>query len=84
MDSHLHNLLLYKHDTYVFLDANVNLLKINNCQNAARYLETIYSNGFLQKIGKATRIQGQGESYSLIDHITVYTNCITVVNLVQF
>ena len=55
MDSHLHNLLLYEHDTYVFLDATVNLLKINNCQNAARYLETIYSNGFFTKNWKGNK-----------------------------
>ena len=73
IDTHLHNLSLFEHDTYVFLDANINLLKINNCQNATRYLETIYSNGFLQKIGKATRIHG--EQYSLIDHI-MYKTCI--------
>ena len=34
----------------------------------ARYLKTIYSNGLLQIIGKATRTLG--DSDSLIDHIT--------------
>ena len=58
-------------DTTVFLDANINLLKINNCTTAARYLETIYSNGFNQKIGKATRIIG--DSFSLIDHVLYKT-----------
>ena len=58
-------------DTTVFLDANINLLKINNCTTAARYLETIYSNGFNQKISKATRIIG--DSFSLIDHVLYKT-----------
>ena len=38
-----------------------------NQSNSCDQLETIYSNGFLQKVGKATRISNN--SYSLIDHI---------------
>ena len=34
-------------------------------------METIFTNGFNQKVGKATRIQGN--SYSLIDHILTKT-----------
>ena len=45
---------------------------IYNNQNAALYLETIYSNGYLQKVGKATRICKS--SYSLIDHIVYKSN----------
>ena len=67
LGTHLHNLSLLNQDSYVFTDSNINLLKLNYSQSVALYLETIYSNGFLQKVGKATRIAGQ--SYSLIDHI---------------
>ena len=44
-----------------------NLLSINNNNTVAHYLETIYSNRFTQKVGKATLIAGN--TYSLIDHI---------------
>ena len=70
-DTHLHNLSFLNYDTYVLTDSNINLLKLNHSQTIALYLETIYSNGFLQKVGKATRISGQ--SYSLIDHILTKT-----------
>ena len=53
--------------SYVFLDANIDLSKINNSQLSNEYADTILSNGFLQTITKSTRIQGQ--CYSLIDHI---------------
>ena len=71
LDIHLSNLSNFNSDTYVFLDSNINLLKLNYSQTPALYLETIFTNGFLQKIGKATRIQGH--SYSLIDHILTKT-----------
>ena len=72
LDVHLFNLAQLNHDSYVFLDSNINLLKLNHNQTAALYLETIFSNGFLQKIGKATRISGN--SFSLIDHVLTKTN----------
>ena len=53
------------------MDSNINLLKINHSQSTALYLETIFANGFLQKIGKATRIQGN--TFFLIDHILTKT-----------
>ena len=68
----MHNLSLKNYDSYVFLDANINLLNINHNQHVALYLETVYSNGFLQKISKATRICNN--SYSLIDHILYKSN----------
>ena len=71
LDTHLYNLAQNFSDSYVFLDSNINLLNINNNNTTALYLETIYSNGFNQKIGKATRIQGN--AYSLIDHILCKT-----------
>jgi hypothetical protein len=72
LDNHLSNLSLCNVNSFVFLDSNVNLLKINHNTYSQLYLETIYSNGFLQIIGKATRIDGN--TYSLIDHILVKTN----------
>ena len=71
-DTHLYNLSMKNCDSFVFLDSNINLLTINNNQNAALYLETIYSNGYLQKVGKATRICKS--AYSLIDHIVYKSN----------
>ena len=71
LDNHLFNLTLCNQDTYVFADSNINLLKLNHNQNVALYLETIFSNGYCQNVGKATRIAGN--SYSLIDHILTKT-----------
>ena len=71
LDVHLSNLAILNTDSYVFLDSNINLLKINHSQSAALYLETIFTNGFLQKIGKATRVQWN--TFSLIDHILTKT-----------
>lgn len=72
LDTHLSNLCHDNINSYVFLDSNINLLTINNNNTAALYMETIYSNGFVQKVGKATRIQNN--SFSLIDHILCKTN----------
>ncbi len=72
LDTHLYNLSLLPNDIYVFTDSNINLLSINNNNTVAQYFETIYSNGFTQKVGKATRIAGN--SYSLIDHILCKSN----------
>jgi hypothetical protein len=65
-DSHLHNLFQLNPTSFVFLDSNINLLKLANNQTSLDYLETIHSNGYLQIISKATRIVG--DSFSLIDH----------------
>ena len=65
LDTHMNNLSLKNCDSYIFLDANINLLNINHNQYVALYLETVYSNGFLQN--KASRICNN--SCSLIDHI---------------
>ena len=48
------------------------IVNINHNNHVALYLETVYSNGFLQKISKATRICNS--SYSLIDHILYKSN----------
>ncbi len=67
LDTHLHNLSLCNNNVFVFTDSNINLLNLNHNNTTALYLETLYSNGFSQKVGKATRIQNK--SFSLIDHI---------------
>jgi len=67
LDTHLHNLAVISDNVITFLDANINLLNFCNDQSVALYLVTIFSNGFNQHVGKATRIVN--DSYSLIDHI---------------
>ena len=52
--------------SYLFTDSNINLLN-NVTTNYSNYLNTIFSNGFLQLNRKATRMQEA--SSSLIDHI---------------
>ncbi len=67
LDDYLQSLFNYNHNSFVFTDANINLLKLNNNTLISDYLDTVHSNGFLQTLTKATRISG--DSYSLIDHI---------------
>ncbi len=67
LDTLLSNLNTKKLNTYVFLDSNLNLLHTNTEQSTATYHDTILSNGYLQTITKATRIQNN--HFSLIDHI---------------
>ena len=55
--------------SYVFLDANIDLSKINLCNYANDYADIILSNGYIQTLTKSTRIQGN--SHSLIDHILI-------------
>jgi hypothetical protein len=66
-DMLLHNISLRNLNTFIFSDTNINLLKLPNNALANSYLDLVHSNGFLQLISKATRIEG--DSYSLIDHI---------------
>jgi hypothetical protein len=67
LNNYLNNLHRRNVNTCVFSDTNINLLKLPNSNLATEYLETVHSNGFLQLICKATRINDN--SYSLIDHI---------------
>jgi hypothetical protein len=53
-------------ESYIFIDANLNLLDLNSAENQ-NYLNLLFATGFLQGIVKATRIQNL--SKSLIDHI---------------
>jgi hypothetical protein len=70
-NSHLETLLArlnaMKLNSYIFLDSNLNLLQISTDDNAASYHDLITSNGYLQTITRATRIQNN--NFSLIDHI---------------
>jgi hypothetical protein len=52
--------------SYVFLDANINLLNLH-LPDVSNYMNTILENGYLQIILKATRIHN--DSSTLIDHI---------------
>ena len=72
LDNHLNDLVNINKDSFVFLDANIDLLKTNVNQNANDYLNMCISNGFLQFVCKATRIQSS--HYSLIDHILANTH----------
>jgi len=65
-NSLLAQLSVKNHLSYVFTDSNINL--INNASPiSSNYLNTVFSNGFLQINRKATRMQDH--SSSLIDHI---------------
>jgi hypothetical protein len=72
LDNHLSNLSALNKDVYVFLDANIDLLKLNTLNLCNDYMDVNLSNGFIQLICRATRIQGI--HYSLIDHILTNTN----------
>ena len=65
----LHNLDKLDCPYFLFSDSNINLLKLEHCNLAQVYLETLHNNGFLQYVRKATRIQGA--NFSLIDHICI-------------
>jgi hypothetical protein len=50
LDDLLQNMYRCGPEVLVFLDANINLLKLTSSKPALDYLETIHSNGFLQLI----------------------------------
>jgi hypothetical protein len=72
LECHLARLSDCNCHTYVFLDANINLLHLNDAPICTAYLDTCITNGFLQLISKATRIQNNRNS--LIDHILTNSN----------
>ena len=74
LDEHLSFLNSQSAISYVFLDSNIDVSKINVQQTAIEYSDIILSNGFIQTITKATRVQGS--SHSIIDHIL--TNDISI------
>jgi hypothetical protein len=55
-----------KKESYIFIDANINLLDLANT-DSQNYLNLLFAAGYLQGILKATRLQNL--SKSLIDHI---------------
>ena len=72
LDSHLTGLSDTNTDSYVFLDSNIDLLKLNVDDLANDYMNVNISNGFIQLNYKATRIQGT--HFSLFDHMLTNTN----------
>jgi hypothetical protein len=64
--------------TLIFLDSNINLLKLNTSQLSAEYIDTCHANGFIVTNFKATHICNN--SYSLIDQIlsnSIEQDCVT-------
>jgi hypothetical protein len=72
LDSHLARLSECNSHSYVFLDANINLLNLQTSPLCSTYLDTCITNGFLQLTCKATRTQNNRSS--LIDHILTNSN----------
>ena len=61
---------LLTHDSFIFTDSNINLLKLNQSPSATNLIENAMQYGFIQTISKATRIFN--DKISLIDQI--FTN----------
>jgi exonuclease III len=59
-------------EAYVFIDSNIDLLKLHE-PASSNYLNLVIEKSFLQGIAKATRCQNQ--SKTLIDHILFNKNC---------
>jgi hypothetical protein len=83
MDRILNKLNTMNHDSYIFLDSNINLLTNNNDNLQSKYLTSILDNGFLLTNFRATRIQNG--SSSLIDHILTNskTNCFVSGSIIE-
>lgn len=67
LEAQLHLLSTLKHDSYIFLDSNINVLKLTNDESTRLYLNTIHDKGFLLTNMKASRMTGTCST--LIDHI---------------
>ena len=67
LDQLLFELTSSYQNSYICLDSNINSLIQNPSPLHAKYFSTIFENGFIQVINKATRITHN--SSSLIDHI---------------
>jgi len=74
LDCHLAKLSDLNKSAYVFTDSNINLLELVNSSNCNEYMDTLITNGFIQIINKATRVQNN--HISLIDHIISNTNLV--------
>jgi hypothetical protein len=75
LDSHLSLLSDTNIPSYIFTDSNLNLLKLNTNTACTDYIDTLITNGFIQIISKATRIQNTRAA--LIDHIITNTNLLS-------
>jgi hypothetical protein len=69
-------------NAYIFTDANIDLLKYNNCNLANNYLNLVIESGFIPVTLKATH--HQGGHHSLIGHILCNggaggTNCGSII-----
>jgi exonuclease III len=62
-DNHLRNINDLTMDSYIFLDASINLNHLNTSSNSREYLNTIISNGFLPTITKAIRINNDSATF---------------------
>ncbi len=69
LDNHLSTLNNLGYVSRVFMDSNIDLSKINLNQQANNFADVILSNGFVQTLTRATRIQGT--CHSLIDQILI-------------
>jgi len=78
LESLLHQLSLANHDSYIFLDANINLLKLHTDDIVRQYVNTVYDKGFLPTNMKATRMTGR--SSTLIDHILTNSKTSSIVS----
>jgi hypothetical protein len=65
-DELLYNLNRKNVVSYIFIDSNIDLLNLYS-DEAASFLNSIFTNGYLQNVMKCSRIQNN--SKSLIDHI---------------
>ena len=65
-----------KHESYIFMDSNINLINLNLNTNAISFLECALQHGFIQTVNKATRIFN--EKISLIDQIFTNSKNLTV------
>jgi hypothetical protein len=65
-----------RHESLIFTDSNLYLLKIGRYEKAATYMDSVFSHGYLQTIFKATRLQN--DNFSLNDHIFTNTACTSV------
>jgi hypothetical protein len=75
-DDLLRSLSGKRHESVIFTDSNLDLLKIGRNEKIATYMDSVFSHGYLQTIFKATRLQN--DTYSLIDHIFTNTACTSV------
>ena len=71
-DELLSSLQQTRKESYVFIDANIDLLHLG-CTDSQNYMNLILGKSYLQCVAKATRIQNN--SKSLIDHILINSGC---------